>query len=866
MSRRPSVLSISSPGPLPNGSVKLVQSPIAPDAKRRPSVAKIPDPPSEMDPDALFTKYTIAEVKFAKEKLRADADAKQEELRLMVGERYRDLLQASTSYRRVIEALEEAKDAILSQSAPPLRQRMSSYAGGDPHLHALQILSAHVKLLLDAQEYLWRLIERKKYFTAAWLFLLARVVHRALVRDDDQEETWNTERIDVLEQFPLVQRQWEAVSQFRSQIIYRAGESLKEYAASSEDVCAALLTLHLLDSRPLSETLSSFLDHRFKTFSSLLRASENPPATPPSPISNGYIVHTRLSRKASVREVREAMQTALDAMVKTMASARDVFEEADSKQSMIRNVLEFIQSDSVHSSFLPPELQLTTQSLLETLPSSTHFLLLPSTLRSYRPYVDLTSSSASVNQTDFKRLLDDWFRTSNQKLQAAVSAWLLELHTVAEVWSLGATIRQWIVVSGLPRIEVDTLLTLFDEAAQRRVLDIWNLELSDAGSAFHIQLSSATAKLREAPKERRKDASPINFLFDSPPLPVLTGLAPGDSSFQKYKAALCRQLIGRTVLLDSVLGTLENCARSIQRDISVVLGKKDAESRRIATTLSERRRPDAESACKTVIQTLSSALEAQEKDENELAIDSLMFVGRVADELASSSSFFADIGCGSEVTHDNRRVTRALHDRIIDRWRTLTISRLVRRQRDSFHPLPKSLSIVPSAPSSALFESLLTLSTSLQELGLSRSQQNREADKALRLFVQEWVADDWKQGGAQALCDIAFLRRLVDLRTPEWEDVCQLLDAKAEQLRQEHANRPTENGWRDRSGDQLGCTQTILAALLPAQSRMRTAETSDKSAALLPFGAPPDQPFESLLEFGDQATRFGMLLVETSAH
>jgi hypothetical protein len=56
-----------------------------------------------------------------------------------------------------------------------------------------------MKLLLDAPEHLWRLIERKKYFPAAWLFLLARVVHRALVRDDEQDEgTWSSQGLDVL--------------------------------------------------------------------------------------------------------------------------------------------------------------------------------------------------------------------------------------------------------------------------------------------------------------------------------------------------------------------------------------------------------------------------------------------------------------------------------------------------------------------------------------------------------------------------------------------------------------------------------------------------------------------------------------------
>ncbi len=56
-----------------------------------------------------------------------------------------------------------------------------------------------MKLLLDAPEHLWRLIEKKQHFTAAWLFLLSRVVYRALVNDDEQDEdAWQHQGIDVL--------------------------------------------------------------------------------------------------------------------------------------------------------------------------------------------------------------------------------------------------------------------------------------------------------------------------------------------------------------------------------------------------------------------------------------------------------------------------------------------------------------------------------------------------------------------------------------------------------------------------------------------------------------------------------------------
>jgi len=74
----------------------------------------------------------------------------------------------------------------------------------DSHLQTLQVLSAHMKLLLDAPEHLWRLIEQEKYFHATWLFMLARVVHRALSQDEDQdEESWLNQGIKVMVTSPL---------------------------------------------------------------------------------------------------------------------------------------------------------------------------------------------------------------------------------------------------------------------------------------------------------------------------------------------------------------------------------------------------------------------------------------------------------------------------------------------------------------------------------------------------------------------------------------------------------------------------------------------------------------------------------------
>lgn len=68
----------------------------------------------------------------------------------------------------------------------------------DKHLQALQQLSAHLKLLLDAPEHLWRFMEQRTYLHAAWLYLTARAVHQTLLHgDEDVSRNWQAYGIDV---------------------------------------------------------------------------------------------------------------------------------------------------------------------------------------------------------------------------------------------------------------------------------------------------------------------------------------------------------------------------------------------------------------------------------------------------------------------------------------------------------------------------------------------------------------------------------------------------------------------------------------------------------------------------------------------
>lgn len=193
--------------------------------------------------------------------------------------------------------------------------------------------------------------------------------------------------------------------------------------------------------------------------------------------------------------------TVLEAISNTIKTSRTVFERRGSQPSIIETVVAHIHSDSADPQIqatLPAELQLTTQSLLMTLPSSTHFLLLPPNLRLYKPYVDLSSSSSSVPHANFVQKLEEWFGSSMEDFQGALEKWFLDLRSVKEVWNIRQSIRRWIYsASGLKDQEIQDLMSKFDNVCQRRITNIWKTAVLDAEKSFQAQLISAIASLGE---------------------------------------------------------------------------------------------------------------------------------------------------------------------------------------------------------------------------------------------------------------------------------------------------------------------------------------------------------------------------------
>ena len=281
---------------------------------------------------------------------------------------------------------------------------------------------------------------------------------------------------------------------------------------TAQQNCATLLTLHLLDARPLSDTLSIFLAQRTKTLHTMLawrlgrtdtlksKQISSFPLRPNGHPPDASGEQRAIFGRATIRDVKKATLAALGVVFRTLSTTRDIFQHCPARpQAMMISALEYIHSDSpspAPSRTIPPQILLDTEGLLATLPSSTHFSLLPPSLRSYRPYVDPSSSASSVPQSLLNQKLDEWFRKSAERLQHSVKTWFSDLQCAREVWSIRSSILTCIdAASGIDQDETLSLKSSFDNACLERLLDIWKERLQEAGQTFRDRLVSVVMSI-----------------------------------------------------------------------------------------------------------------------------------------------------------------------------------------------------------------------------------------------------------------------------------------------------------------------------------------------------------------------------------
>ncbi|CAL4093033.1 unnamed protein product, partial [Meganyctiphanes norvegica] len=234
---------------------------------------------TDNDVTTLFEQNSVAQVQEMLKKTRNNIEKKKEDLRIMVGERYRDLIEAADTISEMRESAEAVCGNVRTMEGlcDSLQQR--GLIGFKTQNHGTTTerssvvqnhysVAVQVKILVSVPEVLWGLTERAQYLPAARLLLLAQYTHTALQLQPPKAK--------VMTWFPVIERQWSSIAQFRATIVRAASTLISTEIDNQQAVLDGVVAMMLVENCTTTDALDKFLLLRRKA---LMDALSDKPST-----------------------------------------------------------------------------------------------------------------------------------------------------------------------------------------------------------------------------------------------------------------------------------------------------------------------------------------------------------------------------------------------------------------------------------------------------------------------------------------------------------------------------------------------------------------------------------------------------------
>ncbi|XP_038072145.1 conserved oligomeric Golgi complex subunit 1-like [Patiria miniata] len=242
-------------------------------AKRGPSVL-------DMDTGQLFETYTIEEIRKIERETRSDIEKKKEDLRQMVGERYRDLIDAADTISDMKACTEKIVSAVQGMQGYCTKLQKTHMVKGvlaSPRVkperssqNDFYAIASQTKLLMDMPEKIWSAIESSEHLQATELYLLACHIVSSLQLDSNTQQS-----AQLLAWFPVLSRQWAAISHFKAGILQSCRKLLKNGSVSDQATAEALCSIMLLEEGSPRQVFTEFLLARKAAVQQCFHASQH---------------------------------------------------------------------------------------------------------------------------------------------------------------------------------------------------------------------------------------------------------------------------------------------------------------------------------------------------------------------------------------------------------------------------------------------------------------------------------------------------------------------------------------------------------------------------------------------------------------
>ncbi|KAM3598491.1 uncharacterized protein V6R79_018726 [Siganus canaliculatus] len=230
------------------------------------------------DPAVLFERYNTEQIRRIERKVRGEIEQKKEELRQMVGERYRDLIDAADTIGEMRQCSESVVLSIQDMNQYCLRLKQAKSSPGSSALESQKqwqekfyTMASQIKLLLEIPEHIWSAMEASHYLQATQLYLLCCHLHNLL----HLETATGGHYSPVLARFPILVRQVATTAHFRSTILLDSRSLLRGRAVSDQAIAEALVSTMLLEDSSPRQALADFLLARKASIHQLLNQPQH---------------------------------------------------------------------------------------------------------------------------------------------------------------------------------------------------------------------------------------------------------------------------------------------------------------------------------------------------------------------------------------------------------------------------------------------------------------------------------------------------------------------------------------------------------------------------------------------------------------
>ncbi|PRP75850.1 oligomeric Golgi complex subunit 1-like [Planoprotostelium fungivorum] len=248
-------------GSLRVGGVKQNEPPV----RRRTTITSNEN--LETTVNKLFNTLSVEEIRSKEMNMRKETEERRQELRVLVGARYRDLIDSADTIVEMRELSKEAyqkmnrvetgckkvlglrEDSLLASTTGKMEEK--NLRRGNTST------AKKIKILVDTPEQIWREIENNRYLEASQLYLRAKETHQSMEGASDAKTI-----ASIHGSIPLLLHQWSTISQFPPKILESGRAHEKSGTLPVEQHSDTLASILLLSSSDLPSLCKEFLQSR----------------------------------------------------------------------------------------------------------------------------------------------------------------------------------------------------------------------------------------------------------------------------------------------------------------------------------------------------------------------------------------------------------------------------------------------------------------------------------------------------------------------------------------------------------------------------------------------------------------------------